>query len=114
MLSLCPLLLTFQYPNQSLRNLVYILAPESISAIWKTEINGRMDPLRSARRLLVTASVVPSSQILVILMEALRSSETSVLTRAAQHNIPEDGILHNHRRENLKSYIPEVCFSFLL
>jgi hypothetical protein len=38
-------------------------------------------------RLLVTASVVPSSPILVILMkEALSSSETSVLTGAtAQH-----------------------------
>jgi hypothetical protein len=26
--------------------------------------------------------------------------------------IPEDGILHSHRRENLKSYIP-VVFSFI-
>jgi hypothetical protein len=45
--------------------------------------------LRSVRRLLVTASVVPSSPILVALMtEALSSSETSVLTRAIQRNIP--------------------------
>jgi hypothetical protein len=33
------------------------------------------------------------------------SSETSVLTRATLCYITEDGILHSHRRENLKSYI---------
>jgi hypothetical protein len=36
---------------------------------------------------------VPISQIHVTLMEALRFSETSVITRATRRNIPEHGIL---------------------
>jgi hypothetical protein len=60
----------------------------------------RIDDLRTT-----LATAVPSSPILVILMmEAIISSEMSVLTTTPQRNLPEDGIVHSHRREDIKVY----------
>jgi hypothetical protein len=51
--------------------------------------------LRSVLRLLVTANFVPSSPILdTYMMEAILSSETSVITEAKRRKIPVNSILH--------------------
>jgi hypothetical protein len=58
---------------------------------------------------------VPNSLIHVTpKMEALCSFETLALTRATQCNIPENGILHSHHRENLKSYKAVSCLYLML
>jgi bacterioferritin-associated ferredoxin len=50
--------------------------------------------LRNVLQLLVISNVIPSSQIFVtLMMVAMRSSETSVLTRSTLRHILEDGIL---------------------
>jgi hypothetical protein len=61
--------------------------------------------LRRVARLLVIANAVPSSLILVtLIMEAIRSSETSAFTRPTRRNIPDDGILHAiHLLTNLQA-----------
>jgi hypothetical protein len=55
-------------------------------------------------RMLLTAIVLSSLILVTLMMEALSSSETSVLTRVPRRNNSEDAILHNHLRENLKSH----------
>jgi hypothetical protein len=96
-------------PRGSCKNRRFAKAIASLIGVITIGELGTMFAVTSNRsnvlRLLVTANI-PSSPILVtLMMEAKRSFETSVLTRSRWRNIPEYGILHSHRRENLKSYI---------
>jgi hypothetical protein len=71
--------------------------PLSVTINWNTL---RESTVRNIFQLLITANIVSSPLILfTIMMEAISSSETHVLTRATGRHITEDGIHNSHRRE---------------
>jgi hypothetical protein len=71
--------------------------------IWRMTSSGTLHRVALVR---TNVSEERSASIIMmtLIMGAISSSETSVLTRAIRRNIPEDVILHSHRRENLRSY----------
>jgi hypothetical protein len=69
--------------------------------IWEERIGSiKVKRMSELGTLAVTASLI----LFILMMEATRSSETTVRTGAIPYHIPEDGILHSHRHENLRSY----------
>jgi hypothetical protein len=49
--------------------------------------------MHAAKKMLVTANALSSPILVTLMMGAIRSSETSVFTRATRRTIPDDGIL---------------------
>jgi hypothetical protein len=57
-------------------------------------------------QLLVIANVIPSTLILsILMMEAIRSCETLVLTGATRRRIPDVGIHHSNRGKKHTCYM---------
>jgi hypothetical protein len=84
----------------------------SQSLLWETQSSlvqswrGRFRSVSAALRFEQPPAHAGSSlaDFSTLKMEAIPSSETSVHTRSTLRHMPEDGILHSHRRETHKSY----------
>jgi sensor domain CHASE-containing protein len=82
------------------------VSEERIASIIRVK---RMNDLEK----LVTVNVLPTSLIIFILMiEAIRSSESSVLTRATRRHIKEDSIIRLSFLPNINSNVLEARINF--
>jgi hypothetical protein len=85
-------------------------------AVIKTDVSEELITsiirVSSVFQLLVTANDVPSALSLsTLIMEAIESYDTTVLTPATLRHIAEADGLHSHRRANFRSYrvLPVSC-----
>jgi hypothetical protein len=88
--------------NRMLKN-IYWLKTEEIAGTWRNYVINNFIILQPPAH-----AGSSFADFFILKMEATCSSETSVHTRSTRRHIPEDGILHSHRRENLKSNTVEV------
>jgi hypothetical protein len=84
--------LLWRMPSSGMLRRVALVRTD-VSEEHRTSIISERVFLRSVRRLLVTSNLFLHKFLSPWWWRALRSSKTSVLTRATRHNIPEDGIL---------------------
>jgi hypothetical protein len=59
---------------------------------------------RSGLQLLFTGDFPSSLILFTLMMEVIHYSLKPIVIRATRPNVPKDGILHVHCRENLKSF----------
>jgi hypothetical protein len=82
----------------------YVSEEGITSIIWVTLIGGLEETLAvTSNRSMLRRNTC------TVMMEAICSSETSVLTRGVLRSIKEDGFLHTYSRENLKTYKKKNC-----
>jgi hypothetical protein len=80
--------------------LVNIDVSEERIASIRVQIVGE---LGTVMQLLVTTNFPGWPILVTLLVDAIRSSEMSALTRATRRSIPGHCILHSYRRENINS-----------
>jgi hypothetical protein len=87
------------------------ISEECIASIFRVENSSSEEPAwaRGCRLQPPAHSGSSLDEFSTLKMEAIHSSERSVRTRSRWRHIPEDGILHSHRCENLKSYENFKC-----
>jgi hypothetical protein len=82
-------------------NTSYVLYRMTSSGKWRrvglVRADGSEERITSINRALIIST---------LMMEAICSTETLVLTIASRLLIKEDDIRHSHRRENFESYVP--------
>jgi hypothetical protein len=81
----------------------------SFGGTYHLHLEVRKNPRARNQRKQVAAATFAGFSTLK--MEAIHSSEKSDHTKSTRRHIPEDGILHSHRRGNLNSYICMVSLS---
>jgi hypothetical protein len=80
-------------------------------ALIRTDVSEDQSPTSLCLYKSLLLRSVTCSHSCTLNMEAIRSSETSVLIRATRCHLPEDNNHHCHRRGNLKSYTMSTMFS---